>query len=76
MVRKNLNSVIFRNRNFFSIKFFKIIIGIIKFNFLAKINEKSFLKIKIDAFLKNLISVRNLKNIIYTQCVHQFGPTL
>ena len=27
---KNLNSVIFRNRNFFSIKFFKIIIGIIK----------------------------------------------
>ena len=49
---KNLNSIIFRNRNFFSIKFFKIIIGIIKFNFLAKINEKTFLKIKIKTFLK------------------------
>jgi predicted NAD/FAD-binding protein len=66
---KNLNSVIFRNRNFFSIKFFKIIIGIIKFNFLAKINEKSFLKIKIDAFLKKFnFSEEFKKYYLYPMC--------
>ena len=49
---KNLNSVIFKNKNFFSLKFIKIIIGIIKFNFLAKISKKSFLKLKIHTYLK------------------------
>ena len=66
---KNLNSVIFKNRNFFSIKFFKIIIGIIKFNILAKINEKSFLKIKIDAFLKKFnFSEEFKKYYLYPMC--------
>jgi predicted NAD/FAD-binding protein len=66
---KNLNSVIFKNRNFFSIKFFKIIIGIIKFNFLAKINEKSFLKIKIDTFLKKFnFSEEFKKYYLYPMC--------
>jgi predicted NAD/FAD-binding protein len=66
---KNLNSVIFKNRNFFSIKFFKIIIGIIKFNILAKFNEKSFLKIKIDAFLKKFnFSEEFKKYYLYPMC--------
>ncbi|MEY3415588.1 MAG: hypothetical protein RI930_557, partial [Pseudomonadota bacterium] len=39
---KDINSLIFKNKNFFSIKFYKIIIGIIKFNILAKKNNQLF----------------------------------
>ena len=66
---KNLNSIVFKNKNFFSIKFLKIIIGIIKFNFLAKINKQSFLKLKIDIFLKKFnFSEEFKKYYLYPMC--------
>ena len=66
---KNLNSIIFKNKNFFSKKFLKIIIGIIKFNFLAKINKKSFLELKIDTFLKKFnFSEEFKKYYLYPMC--------
>lgn len=69
MVRKKILIVLFLEIEIFSIKFFKIIIGIIKFNFLAKINEKSFLKIKIDAFLKKFnFSEEFKKYYLYPMC--------
>jgi uncharacterized protein len=66
---KNLNSVIFKNKYFFTVKFFKILIGIIKFNFLAKINKKSFLNIKIKTFLKKFnFSEEFKKYYLYPMC--------
>jgi predicted NAD/FAD-binding protein len=66
---KNLNSVIFKNKYFFTVKFFKILIGIIKFNFLAKINKKSFLNIKIKTFLKKFnFSDEFKKYYLYPMC--------
>jgi len=66
---KNLNTIIFKNKNFFSIKFLKIIIGIIKFNFLAKINKQSFIKLKIDDFLKKFNFSKEFKKYyFYPMC--------
>lgn len=66
---KNLNSVIFKNKYFFTVKFFKILIGIIKFNFLAKIKKKSFLNIKIKTFLKKFnFSEEFKKYYLYPMC--------
>ena len=66
---KNLNSIIFKNKNFFSIKFLKVLIGIIKFNFLAKINKQSFLKLKIDTYLKKFnFSEEFKKYYLYPMC--------
>ena len=66
---KDINSIIFRNKNFFSIKFYKIIVGILKFNILAKINIKSFNELKIDKFLKKFnFSTEFKKYYLYPMC--------
>lgn len=66
---KDLNSLFFKNKKFFTIKFFKILTGIIKFNFLAKINKQSFLNIKIKTFLKKFnFSEEFKKYYLYPMC--------
>ncbi|NCU63155.1 MAG: amine oxidase, partial [Candidatus Fonsibacter lacus] len=66
---KNLNTIFFKNKNFFSLKFIKIITGIIKFNFLAKINKQTYSKIKIDTFLKKFnFSNEFRKYYLYPMC--------
>jgi predicted NAD/FAD-binding protein len=66
---KDLNSLFFKNKYFFTIKFFKILTGIIKFNFLAKINKQSFLNIKIKTFLKKFnFSEEFKKYYLYPMC--------
>lgn len=66
---KNLNSIFFKNKNLFSIKFIKIIIGIIKFNFLAKINKLTHSKMKIDIFLKKFNFSKEFKKYyLYPMC--------
>ena len=66
---KDLKSIIFKNENFFSIKFFKILIGIVKFNFLAKINKDSFLNLEIDKFLKKFNFTEEFKKYyLYPMC--------
>ena len=66
---KDINSLIFKNKNFFSIKFYKIIMGILKFNILAKINIKSFNELKIDKFLKKFnFSTEFKKYYLYPMC--------
>ena len=66
---KDLNSLFFKNKKFFTIKFFKILTGIMKFNFLAKINKQSFLNIKIKTFLKKFnFSEEFKKYYLYPMC--------
>jgi predicted NAD/FAD-binding protein len=66
---KDFKSIIIKNEHFFSIKFFKILVGIIKFNFLAKINRNSFLKLKIDTFLKKFNFTEEFKRYyLYPMC--------
>ena len=66
---KDLKSVIFKNKNFFTIKFLKILTGIIKFNFLVKINRDSFLKLEIDKFLKKYNFTEEFKKYyLYPMC--------
>ncbi|MEI6170469.1 MAG: NAD(P)-binding protein, partial [Pseudomonadota bacterium] len=66
---KNFKSVIIKNEHFFSIKFFRILTGIIKFNFLAKINRDSFLKLKINTFLKKFNFTEEFKRYyLYPMC--------
>ena len=66
---KDINSLIFKNKNFFSIKFYKIIIGIIKFNILAKKNNQLFNELTIDKFLKRYnFSSEFIKYYLYPMC--------
>jgi len=66
---KDINSLIFKNKNFFSIKFYKIIIGIIKFNILAKKNNELFDELTIDKFLKRYnFSSEFIKYYLYPMC--------
>ncbi|MBU6305884.1 MAG: FAD-dependent oxidoreductase [Proteobacteria bacterium] len=66
---KDINSLIFKNKNFFSIKFYKIIIGIIKFNILAKKNNQLFNELTIDKFLKRYnFSGEFIKYYLYPMC--------
>ena len=66
---KDLKSLIFKNKNFFTIKFLKILTGIIKFNYLAKINRDSFLKLEIDKFLKKFNFTEEFKKYyLYPMC--------
>ena len=66
---KDLNSIFFKNKNFFSLKFIKIITGIIKFNFLAKINKQTYLTTKIDTFLKKFNFSKEFKKYyLYPMC--------
>jgi predicted NAD/FAD-binding protein len=66
---KDIKSIIFKNKNFFTLKFFKILIDIIKFNFLAKFNKNSFLKIKIEDFLKKFRFSKEFKKYyLYPMC--------
>ena len=66
---KDLKSIVFKNKNFFSVKFFKILTGIIKFNFLAKINRQSFLRLKIDTFLEKFNFTDDFKKYyLYPMC--------
>jgi len=66
---KDINSLIFKNKNFFSIKFYKIIIGIIKFNILAKMNNQLFNELTIDKFLKRYnFSSEFIKYYLYPMC--------
>ena len=66
---KDLKSIIFKNKNLFSIKFFRILAGIIKFNFLAKISKKFFLNLKIDKFLKKFNFTEEFKKYyLYPMC--------
>lgn len=66
---KDINSLIFKNKNFFSIKFYKIIIGIIKFNILAKKNSQLFNELTIDEFLKRYnFSGEFIKYYLYPMC--------
>jgi predicted NAD/FAD-binding protein len=66
---KDINCLIFKNKNFFSIKFYKIIIGIIKFNILAKKNNQLFNELTIDKFLKRYnFSSEFIKYYLYPMC--------
>jgi predicted NAD/FAD-binding protein len=66
---KDINCLIFKNKNFFSIKFCKIIIGIIKFNILAKKNNQLFNELTIDKFLKRYnFSSEFIKYYLYPMC--------
>jgi predicted NAD/FAD-binding protein len=66
---KDINCLIFKNKNFFSIKFCKIIIGIIKFSILAKKNHQLFNELTIDKFLKRYnFSSEFIKYYLYPMC--------
>ena len=49
---KNIDSFFFKNKKFFSVKFFKIIFGILKFNYLAKRIDHKAKDLTIDDFLR------------------------
>ena len=66
---KDINSLIFKNKNFFSIKFYKIIIGIIKFNILAKKKDQLFNELTIGKFLQRYnFSSEFIKYYLYPMC--------